>query len=191
VVTQFRDIDHSFIDMEEFWRHSIGVGIAARVIASYQSEPNVERFYLMGLLHDIGRIIMVTQIPELMSGLIAQCRERHQMLYLSEQQQLGFDHGVVGMQLLQHWKLPAVMCNAVGYHHHAQHSRDYAREASIIHIADLLVNGLQLGTTNGIPLVPPLHEPAWDTIGLSTALLPDILGHIEHQYHDVVEIFLS
>ena len=53
VVSLFKGIDSSILDMEDFWKHSIAVGIAARVIATYRSEPNVERFYLMGLLHDV------------------------------------------------------------------------------------------------------------------------------------------
>lgn len=191
VLTLFSGIDAALVNMEEFWRHSIGVGIAARVIATYQSEPNVERFYLMGLLHDIGRLIMFAQIPERMSGLIEQGKTQQQLLHRLEEEQLGFDHGAVAMQLLQNWKLPAPIREAVGYHHHPLRSRAHSREASIVHVADLLVHGLQLGSSSGIELVPTLSEPAWQNIGLSAALLPDILGHIEHQYHDVVEIFLS
>lgn len=191
VLSQFKGIDQSIIDMEEFWKHSIGVGIAARVLATYQAEPNVERFYLMGLLHDIGRLIMFTQIPAVMAGLIKQCNEQQQLLHLQEQELLGFDHSEVGRLLLQSWKLPAPICNAVGHHHHPLRCRAYPNEAAIIHVADILTTGIQLGSSSGTPFVPKLVEQAWDTIGLSAALIPDILGHIETQYHDTVDIFFS
>ena len=191
VITLFNGIDQSVINMEEFWRHSIGVGIAARVITSYQSEPNVERFYLMGLLHDIGRLIMYIQIPELMAKVQTPCIEQQQLLYQCEQEVLGFDHGDVGMELLQNWKLPSPIRDAVGYHHHPLGSKVHTREAAIIHLADLLVNGLQMGTSSGTHLVPPLNDKAWQSIGISSAKLPDILSRIDTQYRDVVEIFLS
>lgn len=191
VVAMFKGIDQSIIDMEAFWKHSIGVGIAARVIATYQVEPNVERFYLMGLLHDIGRIIMYTQIPEIMADLIASSHENQRPLFEQEREVLGFEHSKMGQLLLQNWKLPIPITDAVAHHHHPMRSRTYSKEASIVHIADLLINAIQIGSSSGIPTVPKLDEKAWDSIGLSSALVPDILEHTEIQYRDAVEIFLQ
>jgi putative nucleotidyltransferase with HDIG domain len=190
VITLFKDIDQTKIDMESFWRHSIAVGIASRVIATYQVEPNVERFYLMGLLHDIGRLIMLNQIPDVMSELVDQCQDQQKLLYLQEEEVLGFEHGRVGKLLLQEWKLPVQIVEAVSHHHHPLRSRNYFAEASVIHIADLLGNGIQLGSSSGIPLAPMLDAKAWECLGLSSALVPDILERMEVQYHDVVETFL-
>lgn len=191
IIAQFKGIKQSIIDMEDFWKHSIGVGIAARVIATYQVESNVERFYLMGLLHDIGRIIMFTQIPAVMADLIVNCKEERQLLYEQEREALGFEHSKVGQLLLKNWKLPMPIVEAVGHHHHPFRSRTYSHEASVVHVADTLINAIQLGSSSGIAIVPKLDERAWDNIGLSSALIPDILAHTEIQYRDAIEIFLS
>ena len=191
VLSLFDGIDPQLIEMESFWRHSIAVGVAARVIATYLYEKDVERYYLMGLLHDIGRLIMYTHIPDTMSQLIVQCKEQQQLLHLQEEQELGFHHGDVGRLLLQSWKLPAPTCDAVGFHHHPQRSTAYQRELAIIHIADLLANALQLGNSNGLSQVSPLNTTSWELIGLPTALLPDMLDHVVAQYDDVVNILLS
>lgn len=191
VIALFKDIDQSKVNMELFWRHSIGAGIAARVIASYRGETNVERFYLMGLLHDIGRLIMYSQIPEVMQGLIARAHSNVAQLHDEERAALGFDHGRVGMLLLQGWRLPAQLVEAVGYHHTPVLSRSYALEASIVHVADILVNAAALGCSSGSHRVPKLDARAWEALGLSSALIPDILERVEQQYHDAVEIFLS
>ena len=46
--------------MTAFWRHSLGCGIGARVLATHMREPNVERYFVACLLHDIGRPVMAT-----------------------------------------------------------------------------------------------------------------------------------
>ena len=191
VVSLFKDVDSSIISMEDFWKHSIAVGIAARVIATYRAEPNVERYYLMGLLHDIGRLIMFTQIPDIITEQIEQSKSNQLPLHKQEIKGLGFDHGKVGKLLLEEWKLPRAIVDAVGNHHHPMRSRLHSLEASIIHTADLVAIALQLGSSSGVSIIPPLSEKAWETVGLSTALIPSMLEHIESQYNDAIEVFLS
>lgn len=58
VVSLFQGIDAQHVNMESFWEHSLATGVAARVMAGYQRQPNVERFFVFGLLHDIGRLIL-------------------------------------------------------------------------------------------------------------------------------------
>lgn len=191
VISLFKGIDSSLIDMQEFWKHSIAVGIASRVIATYRSDHNVERFYLMGLLHDIGRILMYIQIPDTMSDLIKESISSHVPLYKLEKKILGFDHGTIAQILLNEWKLPQLISTAVENHHYPTKSVTYNLEASVIHIADLLINSIQLGTSSGVSTVSPLNSKAWDAVGLSSALVPDLLTRVESQYQDTVEVFLS
>lgn len=65
VMAQFKDIPQNLIDMESFWRHSIACGLSARIIASQKREANPERFFVAGLLHDIGLVVMCNKLPSL------------------------------------------------------------------------------------------------------------------------------
>lgn len=190
VIQMFKGIDAKIVDMEQFWHHSIATGIAARVLTTYQREGNVERFYLMGLLHDIGRLIMYTQIPQQMSQLLQQAESPPQLLYRLERQQLGFDHAAVGRLLLKNWQLPEAIQHAVGYHHNPTGSASWQKEAAVIHCADVLVYGMALGSS-GEHFVPKLSDMAWQSLKLPASLLPDILQHTEQQFNDAVAIFLS
>ena len=58
IVTLFRRIPEQFVSMESFWKHSVACGLAARVLAGLNRESNVERFFVAGILHDVGRLIM-------------------------------------------------------------------------------------------------------------------------------------
>ena len=58
VIYQFEGIPNNMFNMEKFWWHSVACGVAARSIADIRNEKNAERFYLAGILHDIGRELL-------------------------------------------------------------------------------------------------------------------------------------
>ena len=190
VIDLFRIIPKESVDMDSFWRHSIATGICARVISTYQRQPNVERFYLMGLLHDIGRLIMFIHIPERINELIQFCKANKVLLHLHEQHDLGFNHAEVGQHLLKSWCLPQSIEESIGFQYRPMASIEFSNEAAIIHFSDVVANALQLGTS-GESFVPPLDEHAWNSLKLQPSQIPVIIEHIEKQYDDVTDIFLS
>jgi hypothetical protein len=77
----------------------------------------------------------------------------------------------------------------VGFHHNPNGAGRYPIEASIIHIADLIVHAMQLGA-NGEQFVPPLEPEAWDRVGLPVSILSPALAQLENQFDDVVNTIL-
>jgi HD-like signal output (HDOD) protein len=63
-MNMFRGIPGNLVSMDSFWRHSVGCGLAARVVATYRREPNAERFFVAGMLHDIGRPVLYSKISD-------------------------------------------------------------------------------------------------------------------------------
>lgn len=189
-IQAFKDIPPDLVDMKSFWQHSIACGIAARVIASYRREPNIEHFYVLGLLHDIGLLIIYQELPELASTILRKCREQNQILYICEDEELTYTHSHVGQLLLREWKFPGAAQEVVGYHHRPQLAVCYPDEVAIIHVADIIATALQMGE-GGEHLVPPLMPEAWERISLPVSLLGDIIKQIDCQYNDAVELFLS
>ena len=64
VIDLFRGIPSELVDMRSFWQHSISCGIASRILSSYHREANIEHFFVAGLLHDLGRLILYIKIPD-------------------------------------------------------------------------------------------------------------------------------
>jgi hypothetical protein len=63
-------------------------------------------------------------------------------------------------------------------------------ECSITHIADLIANAMELGTS-GERFVPSLDRQAWDEIALSTSILNPMTQQMDQQYRDIVDLFLE
>lgn len=189
-LSAFKGISGKLIDMSAFWRHSIACGVAARVIAIHRREANAERFYLMGMLHDVGRLILLENAPDLASQVILQAREKGEILHKVELELLGCDHAAIGAELLKVWRIPVCIVEAVACHHDPSRAVRYPMESSVIHLADFIAKAISLGCS-GDRLVPWLDENAWEKVGLSTSQLPSIWDQVEKQYNDTVEIFLS
>lgn len=189
VIESFRGIPDSLVDMESFWRHSIATGVAARIIATYLREPNVERFFVGGLLHDIGSLLMYAQIPRDEAAVLKQCAETDALLHVAERELLGYDHAEVGGLLLKSWKLPTALADMARCHHGPRKSAQHAAEVAVIHVADIISHALELGS-NGEKFVPPLEANAWDRLGLSEGALSTIVGLVDKQYHSAVSQIL-
>lgn len=186
VLSLFKGIPEELIDLESFWNHSIACGISARVIATFRREPNVERFFVAGVLHDIGRLILYTKMPELSTELLERYRERERLLYMFEQEVIGFDHGDIGGLLSEKWKLPLSTKEMVQFHHRPSLSTSFPTETANIHLADILVHAMELGSS-GERFVPPLDKKAWDCIGIAPSIFPSLMSKIDEQFNETIK----
>lgn len=188
VVNQFKNVPKNVINMEKFWLHSVATGLAARVIAVYRRELNADRFYLMGMLHDLGRLVLFLNAPEQMEKVMSRYAEEG-LLHHAENQVIGFDHADVLGMLLEVWQLPEMLQEAVAYHHIPNETPNYPTASSIVHIADIIAHAMELGTC-GEHYVPPLNAKAWEMLDLPIRLLPSIIEQVDRQANEAVEMFL-
>jgi len=186
VMDVFAGIPKELINMEQFWRHSIATGLTARLIATSQRESNLERFFVAGILHDVGRLIMFIRLPEVCMGMLEECKASKRLLYQLEREQLLFDHADVGGNILRKWKIPPSVAEPVEYHHKCHRAGQYPRETSLLHLADVIAHGLEIGNSGEI-FVPQLDEKVWDSINLSPFLLSSLIKQIDKTFTETVQ----
>jgi putative nucleotidyltransferase with HDIG domain len=189
IIQQFDGLSTGMVTMESFWQHSIACGVVARILATHRREPNVERFFIAGLMHDIGRLLMFSTIPELVMEALDEAECSQELLYRTERKLLGFDHADVGGALLRQWKLPVHTVNAIAYHHRPAADSGLHTDTAIVHIADLIANAMQTGSS-GERYVPALDNDAWTRLGISENILGVVLSELERQYKDAVAFIL-
>ena len=179
ILSIFKDIPKQIIDMYSFQRHSLACGIFSRVLAAHLNSNQTEQLFVSGLLHDLGRLIFYIHFPKASHHIITRSRNRTNLLYREERDYLGCDHSVVGKQLMQQWKLPLILENCVRYHHNPSAAQQ-AVPAAIVHLADILVNSLGIGSS-GEKFVPPLDNSAWEKLKFPISSLQKIIGQATHQ----------
>jgi HD-like signal output (HDOD) protein len=190
VIELFEGISIDLVNMDSFWRHSISCGICARVLATYRRESNVERFFVAGLLHDIGRLVLYTKLPDHARNALVRCKSSGELLYKVERELMECDHSDVGSALLQFWKLPTNLVEAIACHHNPLSGTRYPVEAALVHIADIIANAMQIGSS-GERFVPPLVPEAWERSGLSESILVPTLQEVDRQITDTIEMLLK
>jgi putative nucleotidyltransferase with HDIG domain len=186
VMDIFKGIPEELINMEQFWRHSIATGLTARLIATSQRESNLERFFVAGILHDVGRLIMFIKLPELCLELLQESWENKRLLYQVERERLSFDHGEVGGCLLRKWKIPPRVAEPVEYHHRCAKAGQYPRETSLLHLADIFAHALEIGGSGEV-FVPALDEQVWDGLNLSPFLFASLIKQIDTTFAETVQ----
>ena len=189
IISIFKSIPSDLIDMRSFLEHSIGCGIIARILASYKNIQNIERLFVGGLLHDIGRLILYNNAPDGAANVLLEARQTSHLLRNVERESMACDHARIGGHLLKKWKLPLSLENIVTYHHAPHKSKD-PLEPAIVHLADIMTNALEIGSS-GECLVPPLNPAAWEHVGLSPNILPLVVKQMDAQYEETLRFLIS
>jgi putative nucleotidyltransferase with HDIG domain len=118
------------VEANELWQHSLTTAMAAEVIANEYPEMNFDSqvAFTAGLLHDIGKLVLGQTLTPDSQHAIRNLVARGQVSRTdAERQVLGTDHAEVGASLLQSWRLPEDIVEAVAHHHppSCRHRRDY------------------------------------------------------------------
>ena len=185
----FNESPPAFINMELFWKHNIACGIIARGLAQRCKRKNPARHFVAGLLHDIGRLVIFSNIPELAREVMAVGHDKAILLPEAEHMVLGFDHARFGGALLGKWNFPSTLVSAVLYHHSPHMDEDYD-EPGIVHVADIIAKALGLGSSGEFH-VPPINTQTWEGLGLSHEELAPLIQGLDGELEATFNILLG
>ncbi|MFO7709838.1 MAG: HDOD domain-containing protein [Desulfobacterales bacterium] len=184
IMSLFRKIPARLLNMQLFLQHSLACGIVSRLLAAHKTMHQTEQMFTSGLLHDIGRLVTFIYFPDDILACMEQAVRRGVSLVAAERERLGCHHGHIGRYMLHQWRLPLSLENNVCFHHEPADAPDPAA-AALIHVADLLVNALGIGSS-GERCVPPLDLRAWEAAGLSPECFETVVQQTIHQFNTLV-----
>ena len=187
VVEVFKSIPPSLLNMQLFWRHSVGCAMVSRSLAQMSGLLDVDRYFVVGMLHDIGRLAMLQTMTDEAAAIIRKAYATGQLTHQVEKECLGFTHADVGEALLNVWGLPQVLGNLVSAHHAPAGCRSGLREAGVPHFANIVAHALELGES-GNPFVPPVEAGVWNSLGIEPSRLTQLVADLDNQFEDMAEI---
>ncbi len=189
VVAVFDGIPLEVLDMRGFWEHSISCGVYASLLSSNWKGGGDERFFVGGLLHDLGRLLMIKKSPERCLDAMALSRFEGIPVFQAEQRLFGYDHAKVGGMLCKGWRMPSTLEHMVRYHHEPSNSK-YIQDVSTIHLANTLALAVGSGAS-GEGVFPHLHNAAWESLKLDIADLAPMVQQAQRQIDEIFHIFFN
>nr|MDA3789178.1 HDOD domain-containing protein [Desulfobacula sp.] len=94
------------------WYHSYKCGVIARKMAEENNFPNPEEFFLAGLLHDIGRLVLLQNFPEDYKAIL-QTSSNEKQTISAEMEMFGADTPQISAWLFSQWNLNPLISDAV------------------------------------------------------------------------------
>lgn len=128
--------------IEELQLHSLAVGsLASRIAKSMSLNPaSVEHAFVGGLLHDIGKLVLVSNYPEKYEEALRQVRQGPVRICEAECALFGTSHAEIGAYLLWLWNLPDPVAEILALHHHPSQDPETPPAVVAVHFANALVN---------------------------------------------------
>ena len=189
-VQTFSGIPEELVDIRSFWQHSVYTAIVTRLMAGRAGVEDVDRLFLAGLMHDVGKLAMYGVIPELVEVIMTRYKVWVGPLYQAELSILGFHHGEVGAELMRLWRLPEAIASLIEWHHDPAPGHRYARDTALLHLANNLTHTAGLSGTR-LEAHPEVCHQAWDIAGLSSRLSESISIRANAEFEHVAACLIS
>ena len=128
------------------WYHSVGTAKACKFIAQkmYVARPDIA--YVIGLLHDIGKIIITFYFPERYSNVLKLAAEKNTRIILAERKLLKTDHTVIGQLLCDCWSLPEdISIPILNHHDPGCGKKDSQKMARLVELGDYMSRKALIG----------------------------------------------
>jgi putative nucleotidyltransferase with HDIG domain len=156
------------LNMEGFWRHSLCVGVTAKILAKQRGidTKQQEEYFTAGLLHDIGKIPLNAVLStDYMLTLSAADRERIS-LFRAEDNTLGMNHNAAGAMIVKAWRLEGAVGDVIIHHHTCMdYSGDHRDVLFSIAAANRFASIMEIGFS-GDRYPEKTDNLIWETLGV-------------------------
>jgi HD-like signal output (HDOD) protein len=171
-------------DLNQFWKHSLGVAMAAEATARFVHYKTPSDLFTCGLVHDMGKVALYIILPEVFFNTLEVAKEKNLSFAEAENIVDGPKHNLVGRDLASKWRLPAIIQASAGYHHSTEAatrgglSAEMNLVVDIIFLSNLLIHALQFGHS-GHTKVLGVPKDVLERMQLSPDKLKELIGKIK------------
>jgi HD-like signal output (HDOD) protein len=164
------------IDVNDLWRHSIGVGFASKQVGKATGKHMEESTMLVGLLHDVGKIIFLLYFMADYAEVLVKHNTDGTPLNVVENELMEIDHAEMAYLLMKQWNFPDSISIPIRYHHAIdQCPAEHLTRALMVNAADYICHASGIG--NSANIAPEKNEDIFRAIGLSGDNLEELVRH--------------
>jgi putative nucleotidyltransferase with HDIG domain len=178
------------IDMAGLWLHTLGCAVSSKAVMRKKSDPDAEKAFVCGVLHDIGKVLIAKTIPEeqkKISGLLL--TGEHKTLIEAEIKVLGFSHTEIGHAIAKKWHFPDYILEVIKYHHQPFSAKLAPDIVAAVHLGNSLAKAMALGLSTE-PRVTLIEPSAWKRLGIREADIPSLAAETQQEFDLAMDFWM-
>jgi HD-like signal output (HDOD) protein len=190
VASMFKGMSPASMNMTRFWSSSIMRALVARTAAEMAHATDTERFFVAGLLADIGHLVMYQIQPSLAEQAQREAVEKGIPLEVAERTWLECDYAEVGSALAERWQLPVHLAQAIRAQIDPSAGGDerIRHDAAILNLTRITVDGMEANLETEV-IQTQIAEGVWQLAKLKPANLAAIRMIAEMNHNEVITLF--
>jgi len=175
-----------------FWEHSLGTAYFTTIILKKLNLEISDNYYIAGLLHDIGKLVIYQFYPEKFKEIIKKEIKDNLIDYKAEEEVLGVNHNDIGGYLAEKWKFNPEIVNVIKEHHHTTSTPNLL--VSVVQISNLFAKASGLCFPWDNKLFEIIGDPNWEIIAAhaghldTDALVNEIMSEAQSVRDSVREL---
>ncbi len=176
----FNKIPVDVIDLESFWRQSVDCALIAKHLGLSVVGQSTERLFVTGLLHNVGELICVLELPEI-AHQIANTDTSSQRVE-KQKALLGFTYAELTMEFMKLWRFPAEIYDVVGNIKHPEQSQ-FVKEATLLALAEKIAS-----TLSELPPADPAELVTEAELSFLRVTLVDINNALDYANLEAINV---
>lgn len=170
------------------WRHSVAVAVGAREICNALNLRSGEEAFLCGLLHDIGKLLLIRHDAQIYEQ-VEKYPEEHERVEV-EQEIYNFTHAEIGALVANRWGLADEVSKAIFDHHHPIKDQQMPVMTLIIDAADKMANAAGAGLRiDGNPEMSSIQSLT--ALGFTEQQIADVWEQTETRLDEMMHVLSS
>ncbi len=184
--------DFRALNMEGFWRHSLCVGVTAKLLARRRGidAKMVEEYFAAGLLHDIGKIPLNNALADDYVRTMSTADREGLALFAAERRALGIDHCEAGRIVAESWRLTGAIADTIAWHHDlGGYSGEHGDILRTVAVANFFANREGIGFSGNLYPEKPSPE-VYSLLGIEKGILEELVGPVNAEI-EKAKVFLK
>ena len=187
VAATLRQLNRKFGKVEQMlWENSTCTAMGARYIATRLKRTYVEECFLLGLLHDLGKLVLMRQVAKEYEAIVDKTK-KGTFFVDTEQDTFGFAHPLIGALVAKKWNFSLETCQAILHHHDPikdSPRSELDEKTAIIQTADLIAHTLNFGHLEGYPDCRPHAIQAAKKLGFSDVDAENLIAEVAEAFKE-------
>ncbi len=181
--------DFKWFSNEQFWEHCLGCAIASRTMAkAMKTSPfQVEEHFVAGLLHDIGKAVLIQKHKDECEKIYDPEFEPSTLRVDLENKHFNVSHAMLGNMIAQQWKFPQSLSQSIAFHHNPiSEGKEINQLALSVYVADHYTHLLKIGIQDSANL-DSISSETWEAFGLDQDEVESCLSGLSEEVENAKE----